>query len=41
MSDEAQQEKTQEKKEQRESTEEFCWRLGIKLIRGEKGGSRI
>jgi len=34
------QEKNQEKKSRRESTEEFCKRLGIKLVR-EKGGMQF
>ena len=31
----------QEKKQQEESTEEFCARLGIKLVRGKKGGQQF
>jgi hypothetical protein len=40
MSDDNHQEKTQEKtqeKKPRESTEEFCTRLGIKRIREQRG----
>jgi hypothetical protein len=33
--------KNQEKKPPRESFEEFCKRLGIKLVRGEKGGQEF
>jgi hypothetical protein len=41
INNEDNQQKNQEKKLPRESFEEFCKRLGIKLVRVEKGGQEF